>query len=775
MSLGWAAGLVAVVLAVFTPVVLGHRTLVHGDVGQLYQPLRGLVVEALRAGRLPLWNPYAAAGKALFAEGVHGVLHPISLLGALIAPERVDFLLLAYLVCAAVGAAALARTLGCSRAASAGAGCAYALAGFTVSMTGNLVFLAGAATVPWTVAALRRCGRGDRPLAVAGAGAAVAACLLSGDVQVALLGTLLGVALAADEGGWRGALRGSIAAAAGAAAAGVQLAASWGELAVTYRGIGLTAADARSWALSPWRLVELFSPGFFRGDLGKDFAPVFFALDPASAAAERVVPFADSVFVGASVLALAALARRGRTAAILAGAAALATWLALGHHAGARQALAAVPIWSSFRYSEKLVGLLTLCLAVLAAMGLDRVARDGLSPAARAGLGAALAATLGVAIAVRIGPELAGAPFRAAGAPGEAVREAVRHLAAGIPHAALALALLLAGGLAPAGLRPGLLAVALALPAMLATQHARLLDDPALLEIRAPPLTAASPGPRVGRVEAAYVVDPATAADHRTLVALARRSALPATNVAVRLDAIDDYSGFDSRRYTNLLRSFGEAFPVLARRYGTTHVAVVGREASPAMAVRSAAALEGGRSVFRDAALDLELWEVPHRPWASFAGSAVAASRPAEARDRLAELHAAGALDAVVVEAEAAPACAPGRVLAVDRAAERLRVEAESDGDALLVIADAWWPGWTATVDGQAAPILPCDVLGRAVRWPQGRHVLEMRYDPPEVRVGWAISAAGAAALVTAAVHGVVQARRRRARSAGAGPEARAA
>ena len=99
--------------------VAGTRTLAQGDTHRFFAPLRPLVVEALRAGRLPLWNPYEGAGKPLFAEGVHSVLHPVSLLGAFLAPASVDALALAYLALAALGAFVLARGLGASAPAAA--------------------------------------------------------------------------------------------------------------------------------------------------------------------------------------------------------------------------------------------------------------------------------------------------------------------------------------------------------------------------------------------------------------------------------------------------------------------------------------------------------------------------------------------------------------------------------------------------------------------------------------------------------------------------------
>jgi uncharacterized membrane protein YfhO len=87
-------------------------------------------------------------------------------------------------------------------------------------------------------------------------------------------------------------------------------------------------------------------------------------------------------------------------------------------------------------------------------------------------------------------------------------------------------------------------------------------------------------------------------------------------------------------------------------------------------------------------------------------------------------------------------------VLSVERAAERIRIEAESPGAGLLVVADAFWPGWKATVDGRPVPIQRADLLVRAVRWPAGKHLLEMSYQPPEVTLGIAVSAAAALVAV---------------------------
>ena len=103
--------------------------------------------------------------------------------------------------------------------------------------------------------------------------------------------------------------------------------------------------------------------------------------------------------------------------------------------------------------------------------------------------------------------------------------------------------------------------------------------------------------------------------------------------------------------------------------------------------------------------------------------------------------------DVAVVEGGPPAGTAPGRVLSVERHAEWLRVDAEASGEAFLVVNDSHFPGWHATIDGAAVPILRTDYLVRGVSFPAGRHVLEMRYEPWEAKVGMWLTVAGLLAV----------------------------
>lgn len=68
-------------------------------------------------------------------------------------------------------------------------------------------------------------------------------------------------------------------------------------------------------------------------------------------------------------------------------------------------------------------------------------------------------------------------------------------------------------------------------------------------------------------------------------------------------------------------------------------------------------------------------------------------------------------------------------------------VGAEQDG--FLVLADTWYPGWQATVDGQRTEVLRADYLFRAVFVPAGSHVVKFTYLPLSFYGGLALSAFG--------------------------------
>jgi hypothetical protein len=68
------------------------------------------------------------------------------------------------------------------------------------------------------------------------------------------------------------------------------------------------------------------------------------------------------------------------------------------------------------------------------------------------------------------------------------------------------------------------------------------------------------------------------------------------------------------------------------------------------------------------------------------------------------------------------------------------QVSLTADGPGYLLLTDAYYPGWTATMDGSRALIMRADLMFRAVALPAGTHTVEFRYEPLSVRVGFWIS-----------------------------------
>jgi hypothetical protein len=134
--------------------------------------------------------------------------------------------------------------------------------------------------------------------------------------------------------------------------------------------------------------------------------------------------------------------------------------------------------------------------------------------------------------------------------------------------------------------------------------------------------------------------------------------------------------------------------------------------------------------------------------------------------DELYRLSAAGQLDprrevllhdpaAAQIVASLEPAAADGEGvgsarIVVDRATNVV-VEANAPRGGLLVLADTFYPGWQATVDGREAPILRANIAQRAVALTPGTHRVAFAFRPRVVAVGLGLTALGIALLLGAA------------------------
>lgn len=82
-----------------------------------------------------------------------------------------------------------------------------------------------------------------------------------------------------------------------------------------------------------------------------------------------------------------------------------------------------------------------------------------------------------------------------------------------------------------------------------------------------------------------------------------------------------------------------------------------------------------------------------------------------------------------------------------------VEVEVEAESSGALVLADSWYPGWRATVDGSPAEVVPADLALRAVLVPAGRSTVVFRYRPAWLVPGILLSLLAAACLIWAVAY----------------------
>jgi hypothetical protein len=76
----------------------------------------------------------------------------------------------------------------------------------------------------------------------------------------------------------------------------------------------------------------------------------------------------------------------------------------------------------------------------------------------------------------------------------------------------------------------------------------------------------------------------------------------------------------------------------------------------------------------------------------------------------------------------------------VSYAPERVEIAVTLDSPGWLVLTDAYYPGWQATLDGQPVEILQADILFRAIAVPEGTHSLVFEFKPASFRQGLMVS-----------------------------------
>src|SRR4051812_23335541 len=187
----------ALLLACFRAVLFHGEQFAYRDAGSFYYPLYFRVQQEWQAGRWPLWDPWQNGGQPLLGNPMAAVLYPGKPLSALLPYAWAARLyVVAHTMLAFLGMWALARHWGVSRAGAGLGGLSYAFGAPVLFQYCNVIYLVGAAWVPWGVRAVDRLVR-RRRRAVPELAAILALQVLGGDPQAAYLTVACGAGYAA--------------------------------------------------------------------------------------------------------------------------------------------------------------------------------------------------------------------------------------------------------------------------------------------------------------------------------------------------------------------------------------------------------------------------------------------------------------------------------------------------------------------------------------------------------------------------------------------------
>jgi hypothetical protein len=766
-----AGSLAALVAATFGGAAPASRVFFQRDVHTWWEAHAAVLRRVVAERALPLWNPWEGFGAPLLADASFQLAYPPAWLALVLSPPAHFKVLVAFhALLAGLGAAALARRLGLGRTGAGVAGAAYALSGPFLSGASLWHHYAGAAWLPWLLWALEGLVRRPGLATSLTLGLVGAAQVVAGSGDLCLAGGLLGGARLAlhllrarpararlRALAWAGALAAALALALGAV--------QWMPTAASARQGHRAALDARTntyWSLHPASLADLAVPRLVSDlPLSEEARQALF---------EGREPLLGCLYAGVVPLALAALGLAMRAPLALPAAAGLLFFVvaSLGRHTPVYSLLLGLPGFSLMRYPQKFLWPAALCLALLAAAGGHAWAAGWGDAARRRARRVALVLLLAVALLLAAAWWVSGpgalSPWLDTAEPGRdaAPRTASLKLArSGLLAAVVALLLWRRAGRDHARRATTLALLLLGAGDLVAVgRGTNPLAPRALLDHR-PAVLARLAGEEV-RVHAAVEGRACLAAgssplgwEPRWVAALGFLDTLrppSGERWGVRGSFDGEFIGLGSRWSAPASRVVWERLGTpealrLLRLGGVSHVLRVGESAVPG--------LEPVETRPSPYACPLQVWRVPD----ALPGACVV-RREREARDPeavfslLLEPGFDPRKEVLLHEARPASPEAPGdgdEARVVSRRPDTLEVEARLAAPGVLVVLEAFDPGWTAAAEGTPVPVLRANGLFRAVRLGEGRHRVRFAYRPRSALAGAVLTALGLAAAAALA------------------------
>jgi hypothetical protein len=744
---------------VYLPLFFG-RIIFTRDIAHWIFPARWFVRTALLAGELPLWNPYQGLGFPVLGDPLYGVFYPPNWLLLLVGPawfaralSALDFFHMAW---GGAGVFVLARRLRGSPVAASIAALAWSLSGYmTAQWTAGLRLHAGA-WIPWVavghLALLTTLRMGGRRWmsGIVKAAAPSALAMLMGEMFLAVMGVGLAAAMVAvvqiseERKGAprfrpRWILAHVLAVGLAMGVAAVAIVPARAAMASSARATALSLADAEVSSLHPLRILEFAAPGCM-GDVYGDYPGAPVVGEPRLDG----LPLSYSVYLGASVLALALIAFRRRFIIIALGSlTGFALLVSLGKflplHALVRRL---APPLAFMRYPEKYLTLVVVGLALLAGLGAQRVLAGEAQPWRRTVLFLATLVALGVASLFLF-------PYPWSG-----------YMVHGLRHGAVAtLALLgvqmlaarasrLAAPMLVATVAMDLTLAVLGLQNFVPSTVATTL--PASVRLVQTDYGAHPEPPRIyrspatdGAIAHGFAVSNAAEGERRLLATLIPNTVnvwgiatLPGYDAAIpaQLDRLWDAG---QRDRLSLLRLLATDYAVLPVRDPSAHPAGVRPLADPVPGAR----------VYRVAG---------SLPRVFLAGQSHILSDD-EALHRMFEPEVVGGETAwLAADALARPLAGPpgqaGTCQIETFSPGRVQASCQATRAGLAVFVEQYDRGWHAEVDGKAAPLLRTNLVMRGVPVGPGTHRIVLAYRAAGLRAGGALTLAALAILLALAV-----------------------
>lgn len=740
-------------LVVFHRALFTSEIFISRDIQRVYYPLKQYWAQRVLHGELPQWYPYDGLGQPFIGMVISGTFHPLNVLYLLLPLELA--LKVNVLVCypiAFLGVYLFARRYRCGFGAAVLAGLLFSFNGYMLCITNNLLYLVAAATFPWAFWAADRFFEGPTLRRATCAAGLTTLVLLAGDAQsfaICAAGVVVIGLLRHQKGGWlpEAARIGGVLA--------LTLLFSSVQLLPTLALVGQAISsrqpleNALLWSLHPLRLLEMIWGPIFGGQTATDLS---FAIDSNLLKTGMTTLWVESIHLGlpAFVLALTGWAAcpnryRVRIASICV---ALLILLALGKYVGLYTLFFKLFwFWRAFRYPEKFLPYLYFAISIAAALGAQRILED-VRVRSGAALGMALAAALSAGLwAAERGGWLFSRHLVASLWQGLAPEEVMIRLHHTFLTATLQSSVV--SSLACAAIiwvlhgptRTGLLAAFVFVDLALANEPLIELTFPNLLHTPTAFVTAIlrrEGSARLGgdRVYAAVEAHEISITPHLPIpdqyVISVATALFPDTPAMWGLESAEAYLPAASLRMHRLADA-GLSYLGFNGNFNVRYTAI-------------------NRKLFERQGLDPD-WVIAEHPRFHLlllrnpnTEARVALKRAycvPNAEAAMAEIVKGKlnfATDAVVECAEGVPTIASshnveGTANLVSYQHERIDIQTDAPAEALLVLNDAFYSGWSATIDGNETRILPVNHAVRGVSLPGGKHRVVFTYRTPGL--GW--------------------------------------